>query len=112
MIFGWRFYVSVRPISEGIEGLSRKEPVHLREKGSARELAEKLNATSDILMDQEEKLSRRDQARADWIAGVSHDIRTPLTLIVGYSERLMDNPLLGEEEKEMAQTISNSSSRI
>lgn len=112
VIFGWRFYVSVRPISEGIEGLSRKEPVHLREKGSVRELAEKLNATSDILMDQEEKLSRRDQARADWIAGVSHDIRTPLTLIVGYSERLMDNPLLGEEEKEMAQTIQRQSGLI
>lgn len=112
VIFGWRFYASVKPISEGIEGLSRKEPVHLKEKGSARELAEKLNSTSDILRDQEEKLSRRDQARADWIAGVSHDIRTPLTLIVGYSERLLENPSLGEEEKAMAQTIQRQSGLI
>lgn len=112
IIFGWRFYASVKLISEGIEGLSRKEPVHLKEKGSARELAEKLNSTSDILRDQEEKLSRRDQARADWIAGVSHDIRTPLTLIVGYSERLLENPSLGEEEKAMAQTIQRQSGLI
>ena len=112
VIFGWRFYASVKPISEGIEGLSRKEPVHLKEKGSARELAEKLNSTSDILRDQEEKMSRRDQARADWIAGVSHDIRTPLTLIVGYSERLLENPSLGEEEKAMAQTIQRQSGLI
>lgn len=112
VIFGWRFYASVKPISEGIEGLSRKEPVHLKEKGSVRELAEKLNSTSDILRDQEEKLSRRDQARADWIAGVSHDIRTPLTLIVGYSERLLENPSLGEEEKAMAQTIQRQSGLI
>lgn len=112
LIFGWRFYVSVKPISEGIEGLSRQKPVHLKEKGSVRELAEKLNGTSDILMDQKEKLSRRDQARADWIAGVSHDIRTPLTLIVGYSERLMDTPSLGEEEKTMIQTIQRQSGRI
>lgn len=112
LLFGWRFYASVKPISEGIEGLSRKEPVHLKEKGSVRELAEKINATSDILMAQEEKLSRRDRARADWIVGVSHDIRTPLTLIVGYSERLLENPSLGEEEKAMAQTIQRQSGLI
>lgn len=112
VMFGWRFYASVKPISEGIEGLSGKTPVHLKEKGSVRELAEKLNATSRILMEQEEKLSRRDQARADWIAGVSHDIRTPLTLIVGYSERLMDDPSLGEKGKKMAETIQRQSGLI
>lgn len=112
VIFGWRFYASLKPISEGIEGLSRKKPVHLKEKGSVRELAEKLNSASDILMNQEEKLSRRDQARADWIAGVSHDIRTPLTLIVGYSERLIDDPALGKEEKAMAQIIQRQSGLI
>ena len=31
LIFGWKFYASVKPISDGIEKLSRKEPVHLKE---------------------------------------------------------------------------------
>lgn len=112
LLFGWRFYASIKPISEGIERISRGETVHVKEKGTIRELAEKLNGTSLLLKEQEEKLSRRDQARADWIAGVSHDIRTPLTLIVGYAERLMESPSLDNREKTMAQIIQKQSGII
>lgn len=112
LIFGWKFYASVKPISDGIEKLSRKEPVHLKEKGAVRELAEKINQTSRLLSEQEEKLSRRDQARSDWIAGVSHDIRTPLTLIVGYAERLAEDSSLGRQEQEMAAAIGRQSGLI
>ena len=112
LIFGWKFYASVKPISVGIEKLSRKEPVHLKEKGAVRELAEKINQTSRLLSEQEEKLSRRDQARSDWIAGVSHDIRTPLTLIVGYAERLAEDSSLGRQEQEMAAAIGRQSGLI
>ena len=108
-LLGWRFYASVKPLSEGIEKLSRKESVHLKEKGSVRELAEKINHTSCLLAVQEEKLSRRDQARADWIAGVSHDIRTPLTLIVGYAERLENDSSLSSQGQFMAAAIGRQS---
>lgn len=33
-------------------------------------------------------LARRDNARTQWIAGVSHDVRTPLALIMGWAEQL------------------------
>ncbi len=89
LTLGYRFYWSLKPISQGIEALSRKEPIHLRERGIASDLAKKINITSEILKEQDRKLAKRDQARTEWIAGVSHDIRTPLTLIMGYSERLM-----------------------
>lgn len=99
LAFGYRFYWSLKPISQGIEALSRKEPIHLKERGIAKDLAKKINITSEILKEQDRKLARRDQARTEWIAGVSHDIRTPLTLIMGYSERLMEKEI-GEEQKE------------
>lgn len=89
LTLGYRFYWSLKPISQGIEALSRKEPIHLRERGIASDLAKKINITSKTLEEQDRKLAKRDQARTEWIAGVSHDIRTPLTLIMGYSERLM-----------------------
>lgn len=71
----------------------------MREKGMASELAGKLNRTSSILQKQKEKLEQRDRARTEWIAGVSHDIRTPLALIMGYSDELSREKGLGEEEK-------------
>lgn len=88
LFFGFRFYRSLRPIAGGIERLSQKEPVELPERGMAGDLARQLNQASAILRAQDEQLERRDQARTDWIAGVSHDVRTPLSLIMGLSDEL------------------------
>ncbi|MFQ7552345.1 MAG: hypothetical protein ACLRMZ_21120 [Blautia marasmi] len=75
--FGYRFYKALKPVAWGIEALSKKEKVEIAEKGITDELAAKLNQASDILCQQNLKLEQRDNARTDWIAGVSHDIRTP-----------------------------------
>lgn len=107
--FGFRFYHSMKPIAQGIENLADKKPVNLKEKGLSSELAKKLNLTSRILRKQEEQLARRDQARTDWISGVSHDIRTPLSLIVGYSDKLAQDESLQEENRKLAQTIRRQS---
>ncbi len=40
-----------------------------------------------------EKVSRSDQLRVDLITNVSHDLKTPLTSIVGYLELLKKEPL-------------------
>lgn len=37
-------------------------------------------------------LRRREEERTEWIAGVSHDIRTPLTLILGNADYISQNP--------------------
>ncbi|MFR8548917.1 MAG: sensor histidine kinase [Lachnospiraceae bacterium] len=109
LCFGWRFYQSMRPVAQGIEQLSRKQPLQLREKGVTAELAAKLNDTSRVLEEQSRMLARRDEARTEWISGVSHDIRTPLSLIVGYADRLAQAESLGKEEQAMAQTIRRQS---
>ena len=32
---------------------------------------------------------RREMERTTWIAGVSHDIRTPLSLVLGYADEIL-----------------------
>lgn len=49
---------------------------------------EAARALEDALLRQAAEVDRATAARADFIAHVSHDIRTPLTAILGYSERL------------------------
>ncbi|MDO4339314.1 MAG: HAMP domain-containing sensor histidine kinase [Eubacteriales bacterium] len=95
LCYGFRFYRSLQPVAAGIEKLSAGEPVCLREKGVAGELAEKLNQTSRILEQQQKKLRQRDRARTEWISGVSHDIRTPLALIIGYADRISEGGAKG-----------------
>lgn len=109
LCFGFRFYHSMKPIAQGIENLADGKPVELKEKGLPSELAEKLNLTSRTLRKQEQQLARRDQARTEWISGVSHDIRTPLSLIVGYSDKLAQDASLQEENRNLAKTIRRQS---
>lgn len=65
------------------------------------DLAETLNYAT-------EKLKRMDQLRMDLIANVSHDIKTPLTMILAYSEMIndfsKDNPELLKEHLEVIQS--------
>lgn len=85
-----RLLKSVKPILNGIQSLPAKETVHLREKGLLSELAACINETSKILQSQSRQLRRRETARANWIAGVSHDIRTPLSMVMGYADSLQN----------------------
>ena len=109
MGFGYRFYKSLKPVAGGIEALSKKEKVEIPEKGMIDELAAKLNQASEILCQQNRKLEQRDNARTDWIAGVSHDIRTPLALIVGYADELEKDKDLSDAQREKAAVIQRQS---
>ncbi len=109
---GYRFYRSLRPIAAGIESLSRKESVELSESGITGELAQKFNQTSRILSEQDRRLSKRDNARTSWIAGVSHDIRTPLSLIAGYSIGLSQDKNLSDEQRKKLLIIQSQSMTI
>ena len=42
---------------------------------------------------------QRDQARADWVSGVSHDIRTPLSMVMGYASELEQDPSLSAAQR-------------
>lgn len=109
VLLGYRFYQTLKPLGRGIEKLSREEKVKLHERGMTGVLAAQINRTSEILQEQKQKLTKRDLARTEWISGVSHDIRTPLALIVGYTDRLSKSPNLDQEEKALADAVCRQS---
>lgn len=51
----------------------------------------------------------REQVRIEWIAGISHDIRTPLSMVMGYSDTLQNSSSLTEEERRQAAVIRHQS---
>lgn len=103
---------SVKPIVGGIQALSTNEEVHIREKGLLSELAVNINKTSDILQTQSRQLRKRETARANWIAGVSHDIRTPLSMVMGYAGQLENDQCLSEDHRKKAAVIVKQSERM
>ena len=60
---------------------------------------EEINELSVALNDATNKLSKIDELRKDLIANISHDIKTPLTMIKAYSEMIRDISGNNEEKR-------------
>jgi len=69
-----------------------------------------IKALSDTLNFASNELSKVDGLRKELIANISHDLRTPLTLIGGYAEAMRDLP--DENNAENAQIIIDETSRL
>ena len=96
---------NTEPIMASIKTLSTGKPVDLSIRGELSEIADSVNQASQML-------SRQNQARANWISGVSHDIRTPLSMIMGYAQRIAgDHGASGNIQKE-AEIIRAQSAKI
>ena len=101
----WRGAKRLETVANGLDALAQGQTVQLPTDGFAGELAEKLNRTGAQLQAKNEMLSRRDNARTQWIAGVSHDVRTPLALILGWAEQLEQDALLPDSSRQKAAGI-------
>ncbi|NPV40847.1 MAG: HAMP domain-containing histidine kinase [Anaerolineae bacterium] len=112
MIFGIRLSRSLKPLAQGIKDMSEKKAVKLPAKGLLGDFAADINKASAYLVKQDEALQKRDDARTKWIAGVSHDIRTPLSLVMGYANELENAPELSDTNREQARIIRVQSQRI
>ena len=97
LILGRKYYKYLERISDGITALSRGERVRVSEEGATEALARSINQTSEMLEEQQRTIEQRDTARMEWIRGVSHDIRTPLSMVMGYSELLEEEALTAEQ---------------
>ena len=55
---------------------------------------------------------QKDNTRAEWIRGVSHDIRTPLSMVLGYASELEDNDALPTVARQQAGIIRRQGERL
>lgn len=68
------------------------------------------NELSDTLNLTRRELQKTDTLRQELIANISHDLRTPLTMITGYGEVMRDLP--GENTPENVQVIIDEANRL
>lgn len=112
LVFSWRGAKSLGVVADGLDALAEGRTVRLPTRGFAGELADKLNRTSAQIQYRNEIIQRRDTARTNWIAGVSHDIRTPLSLILGWAEQLQQDGALSDGARHKAEGICLQSEKI
>lgn len=93
------------PIISGIEKLAHGKYTALPENGDLAEINSELNKAGEYI-------NNRDKARAEWINGVSHDIRTPLSIILGYAGEMEDNTELPETSRNQAAIIRTQGEKL
>ncbi len=96
---------NTEPIMASIKTLSTGKPVDLSIHGELSEIADSVNQASKIL-------NRQNEARANWISGVSHDIRTPLSMIMGYAQRIAGDGAASGNIRQEAKIIQVQSAKI
>ena len=85
--------------------LSEGKPTDLCIKGELSDISNSINKASAIL-------NNTNIARANWISGVSHDIRTPLSIIMGYATQISDNSSISTQVKEQSNIILSQGIKI
>jgi len=58
------------------------------------------------------QLRRLESARRDFVANVSHELKTPLTVIRGYAETLLDEELSRADQMQFLEVISRNAQRL
>ena len=69
------------------------------------ELAKSFNAMAD-------SLAETERQRRDFIANVSHELKTPMTTIAGYTDGILDGTIPPEREKHYLRIISDEARRL
>jgi len=69
------------------------------------ELTEAFNAMA-------EALERNDSLHREFIANISHELRTPMTSISGFADGILDGTIPPENENKYLQTISSETKRL
>jgi len=59
-----------------------------------------------------DSLQRTEQQRREFIANISHELKTPMTTIAGYADGILDGVISPEEEEQYLSIISSESRRL
>lgn len=97
LVFGYVWWISrkLSSITGGIRNVSLRAYVPLKEKGMFRGIYAALNKMDMEIRQSDRIKEETENARTEWIANITHDLKTPLSPVKGYAELLADNQIAG-----------------
>jgi len=101
---------AVMRVKEGIYG----EKINYASKDEIGELAETINSMSSTIQQKEEEAKKVDIAKDEFLAMITHELKTPLVPIRGYSDILLGEHLgtLNKNQKERLEVIRSSAATL
>ena len=83
-----------------------------RLRGQERAARTEIEAARHLLEEQNEQLRAADRLKDEFVALISHDLRTPLTSIMGYLELTLDDTPLSDEQRGYLEVVERNSQRL
>lgn len=79
-----------------------------------RKLEERVRSRTEELSRALERLSELNQLKANFVANISHELRTPMTHILGYLDLMTDDTFgsLTDQQREALETVQRASQRL
>ncbi|WP_221226537.1 sensor histidine kinase [Paenibacillus baekrokdamisoli] len=96
-IISTRFSTALRRVGQVSDEL-RELNTHLEER--IEERTEALSLTNETLEQRNRDLGRMETSRRHLMTNISHDLRTPITLLQGYLEAIQDGVVKSEEQRQ------------
>ena len=98
-VFSYGFWLTGRftQITRGIGGILRRSYSPVPEKGIFREVFSELNKMNTEICNSDKVQKDTERTRQEWITGITHDLKTPLSPVKGYAELLSDASALDSE---------------
>ncbi|WP_055108183.1 sensor histidine kinase [Paenibacillus ihumii] len=90
-LFSKRLTRPLHGLIDGIKQLAHKKyNVRYETKGVYKDVFHNVNVLSEELQASEAERKKLDRMKEEWIANITHDIKTPLASIQGYAEMMKD----------------------
>ncbi len=88
------------------------ERLDIRQKGEVGDLAESFNRMAGAVEDKVMELKDAVQRKEDFVANFAHELKTPMTSVIGYADMIYQKELPREEVKNAAWYIWNEGMRL
>lgn len=112
--FVYAFWLSrkLATIINGIKSIAANQYTPLKERGLFSEIYGSLNKMNMKIRHSEKVQQETDHARKEWIANITHDLKTPLSPVKGYAEllaegRSLDLPTVQEYGKIVLKNVNH-----
>lgn len=100
VIYGFWMVKLMNRLTVSIHDISRRRYLPLEQKGAFGDLYGSLNELDREIKASDQLRDQTETMRKEWIANITHDLKTPLSPIKGYAELLQSDKAQTEEERE------------
>nr|WP_314460437.1 HAMP domain-containing sensor histidine kinase [uncultured Clostridium sp.] len=110
IIYGFWTTQIMNRLTTSIREISVRNYLPIKVHGSYKDIYDSLNALDTEIKASDRLRRQTEKMQEEWIANITHDLKTPLSPIKGYAELLQENGTKGEEQcKRYAQVILKNS---